>query len=241
MSEPTTPAPPSTPIVRVRGSATLEVEPELARFTVEVGAQTKDRKLTLERLTSRNDTVRKRIHESGAAVEEMSSSALRVQPVLRDGGNERVSNYHGHVRLRVAMNDFGVLGTLFPELADQELTEVQGPWWRLRTGSPVYARARSQAAREAVERARIYAEALGAQLTGLVELADVGLSSEHTNARGRQRSAAREALGASPPSGRARKPEAAETPPAPLNLEPQQIEVAAHLEATFTMSQPDTL
>ncbi|RNL78079.1 SIMPL domain-containing protein [Halostreptopolyspora alba] len=242
MSEPTPSTSRSAPIVRVRGSATLEVEPELARFTVEVGAQAKDRRLTLERLTNRNDTIRERIQEFGEAVTEMSSSALRVRPVLRDRRNERVSNYHGHVRLHAAMSDFDALGGLLPELANQELTEVRGPWWRLRTDSPVYARARSQAAREAVERARVYAEALGARLTGLVELADVGLSSEHANTHVREMSASYgDAPGAPPAPGGARSAGATDTSPAPLNLEPEQIEVSARLEATFTMSQPDEL
>ncbi|MBB4934006.1 hypothetical protein F4561_004826 [Lipingzhangella halophila] len=236
MPEANAPNPRPAPIVRVRGSATLEVEPELVRFTVVVAAQDKDRRLTLERLTRRNDTIRGRIREFGDAVEDMNSGALRVQPVLRDGRGERIRNYHGQVRLHVAMNDFGAMGSLLPELADQELSDVQGPWWRLRPNSEVYVRARSRAVREAVERARVYVEALGAQLTGVVELADVGLSSDQGNAPTQQAMG-----GGSPMRARGAPPGSAEASPPPLNLEPEQIEVSAKLEATFTMSHPSDL
>ncbi len=245
MSEIGTPAQQAAPVVRVRGSATLEVEPELARFTVVVGAQDKDRQLTLERLSNRNEAVRARVREFGDAVEELTSGALHVQPSLRDRRGERVRNYHGQVRLHAAVSDFAALGQLLPELANQELSQVQGPWWRLRTNSDAHVRARLQAVREAVDRARVYAEALGAHLTGVVELADVGLSSDVAHSSSRQAAGSHGApsqeAGAASFGARNLSAGAADSSPPPLNLEPEQIEASARLEATFTMSDPTDL
>ena len=58
------------------------------------------------------------------------------------------------------------------------MTALEGPWWKLRHDSPVHRQARQEAARDAVVRAREYAEALGARLLGLVELADESLVTE---------------------------------------------------------------
>ncbi|MFJ9756229.1 SIMPL domain-containing protein [Streptomyces sp. NPDC101149] len=69
--------------------------------------------------------------------------------------------YHGHVHLSAELNDFTALGELTTRLADLELTRVDGPWRALRPDSPTHRAARQQAVREAVQRAREYAETLG--------------------------------------------------------------------------------
>ena len=88
--------------------------------------------------------------------------------------------YNGRVRLTVVVRDFTALGEMTTRLADLELTSVEGPWWALRPGSPAHREARQQAVREAVTRAREYAEALGAELVALVELADLGAENSGT-------------------------------------------------------------
>uniref|UniRef100_UPI0015F0E61B SIMPL domain-containing protein n=1 Tax=Streptomyces phytophilus TaxID=722715 RepID=UPI0015F0E61B len=100
------------------------------------------------------------------------------------------------------------------------------PWWWLRPDSPVHREARRQAVREAVTRAREYAEALGAELTAVLEIADEGterpemwMAAEATRGFG----------GAAVPGG--------EAPPA-LDLEPQRQTVYARVNARFIMTRP---
>lgn len=222
------------PIVRVRGETTLEVEPEIARFTLLTGARDKDRRRTLEHLSARNTATLERIRSFGEAVEDVETGSLNVRPRLHHGRGERVRGYHGSVRIRLTVNDFEALSTMVGEFADQELTEVVGPSWELRVTSPVYRRARSQAVEEAVARARTYAEALGGTLTGLREIADVGLSSRTDRE-------------ASPPQlaayGATRGPSPAEagSPPPQMEVEVPRITLRADVEATFTMSEPTAL
>jgi hypothetical protein len=83
---------------------------------------------------------------------------------------------------------------------------------------------------EAVQRARQYAGALGARLTGLLHLADTGLLGEPPPPFGP--AAAAMPL---PPGAPARGPA---EPPA-LQLEPARQVVRAVVEARFTMSAPD--
>ncbi|MGC3862038.1 SIMPL domain-containing protein [Micromonospora chersina] len=206
------------PVVAVRGEAYREVAPELARFTVTATARDRDRETTLTRLAERTAAVRVLLDAAEPAVERRETGQLRVWPETKRSG-ERVVAYHGSVTTTVTVVDFTALGELMLRLADQEQVEVAGPWWSLRPDSPAYREARHAAIADALARAREYAEALGARVTALLELADTGLA-------------------AAPPmmakAGFARAGEAAPE----LELDPQPQPVQAAVEARFTISEP---
>ncbi|MFG3508947.1 SIMPL domain-containing protein [Streptomyces sp. NPDC047821] len=240
MTQPTTPAAatatttdlpygtPQAPRVAVRGEAHLEVDPEIARIGVTVSARGTDRRSALDDLTHRNTTVLDLIKSYGDAVENLQTGAFSITPELfRHGRAERVRAYHGSVHITAELTDFTALGELTTRLADLELTRVDGPWWALRPDSPAHGEARRQAVREAVQRAREYAEALGTRLAALVELADLG---------------AENAAPSYPPAtGGTRMAFAAATTEAaapPLDLEPQRQTVTAQVNARFTMHPP---
>ncbi|MFI8852318.1 SIMPL domain-containing protein [Streptomyces sp. NPDC053499] len=217
---------PDAPRVAVRGEATLEFDPEYARIGISVSARGTDRRGALEDLTQRNATALELVKSYGDAVRKLSTGTFSVQPRLRDGKRERVHAYDGRVRLNATVTDFTVLGELTTRLADLELTEVQGPWWGLWRNSEAHRTARQQAVREAVTRAREYAEALGARLVALVELADLGAEA-----------------GPPPPPPYPAAPGGlgygrAAGPPPELDLEPQPQTVSAQVNARFVMSPP---
>ncbi|WP_405580898.1 SIMPL domain-containing protein [Streptomyces sp. NBC_01092] len=220
---------PDAPRIAVRGEARLEVDPEIARIGVTVASRGKDRRAALDDLTRRNAAVLDLIKTYGDAVERLETGAFSISPELKDKGRgERVHAYHGRVHITAVLTDFTALGELTTRLADLDLTRVDGPWWALRPDSPAHRQARQQAVREAVQRAREYAEALGSSLAALVELADIGAESApppYPQAPGgRMRSVA---YGA-----------AEDAAAAPLDLEPQRQHVHAQVNARFTMTPP---
>jgi uncharacterized protein YggE len=220
---------PDAPRIAVRGEARLEVDPEIARIGVSVAARGKDRRTALDDLTRRNTTVLDLIKTYGDAVERLETGAFSITPQLKEKGRgERVHAYHGRVHVTAELTDFTALGELTTRLADLDLTRVDGPWWALRPNSPAHRKARQQAVKEAVQRAREYAEALGTSLAALVELADVGAENAQPFApaapAGRMRSMAYAA--------------AEDTAAAPLDLEPQRQHVYAQVNARFTMAPP---
>lgn len=220
---------PDAPRIAVRGEAHLEVDPEIARIGITVTARGKDRRSALDDLTRRNAGVIDLVKSYGQAVERLETGAFSITPVLtRHGRGERVRTYHGTVHLTAVLSDFTALGELTTRLADLELTRVDGPWWALRPDSPAHRQARQQAVREAVQRAREYAEALGSSLAALVEIADIGAENPQPfpAVPGHMRTAA--AYGA--PGGQAEA--------APLDLEPKRQHVYAQLNARFTMAPP---
>ncbi|MEU0190319.1 SIMPL domain-containing protein [Streptomyces afghaniensis] len=221
---------PDAPRIAVRGEARLEVDPEIARIGITVAARGRDRRSALDDLTRRNAGVLDLVKSYGDAVERLETGAFSITPELtKHGRGERVRTYHGTVHVTAELTDFTALGELTTRLADLELTRVDGPWWALRPDSPAHREARKKAVREAVQRAREYAEALGTTLSALVELADIGAENApplYPQAPGRARSAA---------YGGA----AENAPAAPLDLEPQRQRVHAQINARFTMVPPE--
>jgi len=223
---------PDSPRIAVRGEAHLEVDPEIARIGITVSARGTDRPGALADLTRRNTAALDLVKSYGDAVERVETGAFSISPELtKHGRGERIRAYHGRVHITAELTDFTALGELTTRLADLDLTRVDGPWWALRPTSPSHRQARQQAVREAVQRAREYAEALGTTLAALVELADIGAEN------------APPAYPAAP--GRAMRSmsyaaEAADEA-APLDLEPQRQHVYAQVNARFTMAPPSQL
>jgi uncharacterized protein YggE len=221
---------PEAPRIAVRGEARLEVDPEIARIGITVSARGTDRRDALADLTRRNATALDLVKTYGEAVERLETGAFSISPELtKHGRGERIRAYHGRVHITAELTDFTALGELTTRLADLDLTRVDGPWWALRPDSPSHRQARQQAVREAVQRAREYAEALGTTLAALVELADIGAENTappYPAAPGRAMRSASYAGAASDEA-------------APLDLEPQRQRVYAQVNARFTMAPPE--
>lgn len=215
------------PVVAVRGEINREVPPEIATVSVTVSARDRDRQAALTRLAERSKALGTLLDGYGEAIERRETSGVHVYPETK-GAGERIVGYRGSVTLQVTVADFAVLGELMLQVADQEQTTVGGPYWALRPDSPAYRQARHDAIGDALTRAREYAEALGARITRLLQLADAGLSGnpqpEYGGAPQTMRAMAFSAGGA----------ESAPT----FDLEPHLQNVYASVEARFAMTEP---
>ncbi|ARZ70636.1 SIMPL domain-containing protein [Streptomyces sp. HU2014] len=220
---------PEHPRIAVRGEARLEVDPEIAHLGITVTARNTDRDTTLTDLTRRNNQVLDLLKTTtGDAVERIETGTFTLTPQLSEKSRgERVRAYHGTVHHTATLSDFTTLGELTTRLAALDLTRVDGPWWALRPDSPAHREARRQAVQDAVRRAREYADALGARLVALLELADEG--AENASFGGMP-----PVVGMSRAAGFGGAPEAA---PA-LDLEPQRQTVYAQVNARLTMTPP---
>ena len=170
---------PEQPLISVRGEAVVKVEPEIARLEVSVVSRDADRAAALRLLEERVEKVTKILASFPDVIDAIDNTGLRVSPQLSNRRPpEKLPGFVGIARLSVVVTGFERIGELMAELTGLELTEVGGPWWELRPDSPVYKQARISAVRDAIVRASDYAEGLGCQLTGLVELADARMMSD---------------------------------------------------------------
>jgi uncharacterized protein YggE len=166
------------PSVSVRGTARLEVAPDLARFTVSVSSRHPDRQIALEALAERSSAVREIVDSAGAAVEKRESGGFHLWPDTRRHG-EGLPAYAGSVATTVTVNDFAVLGDLMVRLALVDQCHVAGPRFQLREHSGHMAEARRAAVQDGLERARQFADSLGAKLDSLVDLTDCDADPVH--------------------------------------------------------------
>jgi uncharacterized protein YggE len=217
------------PVISVRGEALLEVEPEVAIMNVAIEARDRDRRTVLDRLASRNQHVTDLIKRYGEAVEKLESGPASVRPEITDKkASERIAGYLGRASVRITVRDFTVVGELVASLSQENLVTVAGPWWALRPDSPVYRDARLAAARDAMVRAREYAEAFGGGIAGLIEVADAGLlTSPGEHGSGFQARAGAFAVGLASGASQAE-----------LDFEPARQTVTAQVEARFAMTVP---
>lgn len=209
------------PTVVVRGEAAREVPPEVATLSVTVAARDRDRQAALTRLAERSASIRAVLDGYADAIERRETGGVDLRPELKRTG-ERVSAYSGSVTTTVVVTDFTVLGDLLLRLGDQEQTSVAGPWWALRPGSRAGAEVRRAAITDALDRAREYAAAVGAELDRLIEIADEG-----SGGGGRVFLA----------SG----PMARDVASVELNVDPQPQVVSASVLIKFAMTEPTVL
>jgi uncharacterized protein YggE len=211
------------PMIVVRGESTREVPPELAVFSVTASARDRDRQTALTRLTERAAALRGHLDEFPDAVERRETGGVHVRPELKRGAGERVAAYAGSVTTTVTVTDFGILGELLLRLAGQDQVSVSGPWWQLRPGSRAGAEVRRAAIADALDRAREYAEAVGAHVDRLVEILDEGTGG------GGQPMMRMAAFGGAPEADLA------------LDLDPQWQTVQAAVIVRVTITEPTAL
>jgi uncharacterized protein len=215
MSSPQTAA----PHVLVRGEAVLLVDPEVADIGITVRTRARDRQTALERCAARQAEVTAVLASAGDAVENLETAGVSVHVEVRDrrAPGEPMASVH----TRVTVNRLDLAGELVVALGRLDDVDVFGPTWRLRTDSPAYERARLDAVRDALHRARQYAAAFGAELTALLEVRDAGLSGGGF-----------QVAGAMTPMGRFESDIS-------LDLTPARQEVHGSVEVRFAMSAPD--
>jgi uncharacterized protein len=221
---------PNSPILAVRGEVALEVEPEVARIEVSIAARGADRAATLGTLTRRDADVGLILGEFAEIIEKSESSGVRLGPQQFSRAGDAI--FHAVIHHSITVIAFDRLGELMARLADEELTEVGGPWWDLRPCSPVYRQARVAAVSDAVRRARDYAAAVGSDLAGLVELADAHMLSE-------TRGAAEQRPLAGPSPRLPHRPRVIASDEPVFDLTPARQQVRAVVEARFTLTEPD--
>ena len=208
------------PQVVVRGEAVLIVPPDVADVLATVQVRARDRQSALERCRARMDEVARVIAAAGSAVETTDTAAASVHVERYDQGPRTPV---ATVQTRVVVGRPEAAGDLLAALGGLDDVLVEGPWWRLRPGSGAPEEARLAAIEDAVRRARLYAGAFGAEVTGLVEITDAGLTRSGRAGFGDEVTGVA-ALSARGPG---------------LELTPQEQRVYGSVEVRFTMSVPD--
>jgi uncharacterized protein len=161
------------PIVTVRGEAQLEGPPDLATLSVRLHASGDSAEATRSQLAVGSQAVAAVLEQFAAALERTSTSGLHVAPNFNHKNPAKITGYTGSFSTTLVVLDFEALSPLILALLALTTSQVDGPWWSLRSDNPMYREVRLAAIADARRRADDYAAAFGATVSELVEVSDL--------------------------------------------------------------------
>jgi uncharacterized protein len=161
------------PIITVRGEAQLEVDPDLASFSLTVHATGESAAAVRSELADASGRVASLVREFGMAIERSSTSGLQVTPVFNRRTATKISGYRGSFDTSVTLHDFDALSPLVVAFSALANCQISGPWWSLSPDNTAYRKVRLDAIAEARRRADDYAAAFGGAVADLLEVSDL--------------------------------------------------------------------
>jgi len=169
MSEPTG----SAPLVTVRGEAQLEGPPDLATFILTLHASGDSSERTRSQLAKGSTAVSEVLQRFEPAIERSSTSGLHVSPAFSRRTPPKITGYQGTFTSQIVVADLELLSSLVLELTALPDSQIDGPWWSLRSDNPMFREARLAAIADARRRADDYAAAFGTTVADLIEVSDL--------------------------------------------------------------------
>jgi uncharacterized protein len=174
MTEPIGPGPLlAGPLVTVRGEAQLDGPPDLATLTLTLHASGDSSERTRSKLAEGSNAVSQLLQRFHAAIERSSTSGLHVSPVFNRRAPGKITGYQGTFTTQIVIADLDSLSPLVLELTTLPNSQIDGPWWSLRTDNQMFREARLAAIADARRRADDYAAAFGTTVANLVEVSDL--------------------------------------------------------------------
>jgi uncharacterized protein len=174
MTEPVGPASIGpAPLVTVRGEAQLEGPPDLATVALTLHASGESPERTRSQLAEGSAKVAELLRQFEAALDRSSTTGVHVFPVFNRRTPPRITGYQGTFSTQIVVADLESLSPLVLALTVLPNSQVDGPWWSLRTDNAMYREARLAAIADARRRAEDYAAAFGTTVADLVEVSDL--------------------------------------------------------------------
>jgi len=209
--------PPRPPSVQATGEAIIQAKPDQARLDIGVVTQAPTAQAAAaQNATQTQATLDKLKAVVGASgqVRTMFYSLTPNYQYSREGGKPTINGYTANNSVEVTVHDLGALSKIIDAVSQAGANNIQGPQFTLKNDAPV----RAQALRQAVEQARMNAEAMAGAMG--MKLGKVILVEQGTPEIIR-------------PLARAAPAALAAAPPTPI--EPGNVEVRATVTLTMAL------
>ena len=209
--------PPRPPSVQATGEAIIQAKPDQARLDIGVVTQAPTAQAAAAQNATQTqatlDKLRAVVGASGQ-VRTMFYSLTPNYQYSREGGKPTINGYTANNSVEVTVNDLGALSKIIDAVSQAGANNIQGPQFTLKNEAPV----RAQALRQAVEQARMNADAMAGAMG--MKLGKVILVEQGTPEIIR-------------PLARAATAALAAAPPTPI--EPGNVEVRATVTLTMAL------
>lgn len=220
-------------VITVQGHFTAWYPPERATVRLAVGVDGPRREAVLASATAAVQTVTdsvKRLHDPDAGpITWWSSDRIRVwaQRPWNNEGKQLAPVHHAALSITVKFKDFDALADWLGETATVPGVQVNGIDWALTEAkrTSVTTEVRSRAVKDAADKARVFAQAIGLGQVTATAIADPGMLGVSGDPGAPAPTMMRAAAFAAPPPGGAS-----------FDFTPEYIEVAASVDARFEAS-----
>lgn len=220
-------------VITVQGHFTAYYPAERATVRLAVAFDGGKRETVLASATAAVQTVTesvKRLHDPDAGpVTWWSSDRVRVwaERPWNNEGKQLAPVHHAAIALKVKFKDFDALADWLAEAATVPGVQVSGIDWALTEAkrTSVTTEVRSRAVKDAADKARVFAQAIGLGQVTATAIADPGMLGVSGDGAAPAPSMMRAAAFAAPPSGGAS-----------FDFTPEDIEVTASVDARFEAS-----
>ena len=167
----------SAPKLTVTGEGEAVAVPDMATVSLGVSAQNPDPGAAMNEASEVAGAILARLDAMGIAARDRQTSDVGLQPIWNAHDSDRpreITGYEASNRLTVRVRDLDQLGAVLGAVTEDGANRLSGLSFGLQDPDPVSEAARRDAVADAMERAKVLAEAAGVTLGPVLSISESG-------------------------------------------------------------------
>jgi len=167
----------SAPKLTVTGEGEAVAVPDMATVSLGVSAQNPDPGVAMNEASEVAGAILARLDAMGIAARDRQTSDVGLQPIWNAHDSDRpreITGYEASNRLTVRVRDLDQLGAVLGAVTEDGANRLSGLSFGLQDPDPVSEAARRDAVADAMERAKVLAEAAGVTLGPVLSISESG-------------------------------------------------------------------
>ena len=180
---------PWTPTMTLTATGSVSTDADLAVITLGMQTVSADAGTAMQINSEKMNLAFATLEKHGVNDSDLSTSSISLTPRYETRKNQDVGvapeivGYHVSNQLVVTVQDVGTVGDVIDSLVNAGINSIQSIQFAVADKSEIYDNARKLAAREVNDMARIYADSLGATITGVINVIEASNQHEMYNTR----------------------------------------------------------
>ncbi|HLM23963.1 MAG TPA: SIMPL domain-containing protein [Pyrinomonadaceae bacterium] len=163
--------------VMVAGDSIVQAQPDTAILTISVVTQGRRAIDAQQENAVKTDAVVRALKSVAGTGAEVKTSGYSLQPqrVYKEGQPPTITGYEARNSVTVTTGELNKVGNIIDAAAQAGSNDISGIAFTLRQDRPARDQALSEATREAMNKARVIAQALGGRVVRVIEVQEEGL------------------------------------------------------------------
>ncbi|MBE9639118.1 SIMPL domain-containing protein [Salipiger pacificus] len=165
------------PRITVTGEGEIATVPDMATVSLGITAENPEAGAAMDEASRVAEALLARLDELGIAATDRQSSDISLRPVWSngdDGTTRGITGFEAGNQLTVRVRDLDRLGEVLGAVLDDGANQLSGLTFGLQEPKPVMEDARRAAVADAMDKARVLAEAAGVTLGPVISIAEAG-------------------------------------------------------------------